>query len=223
MFPPIQTDIDAKVREIRQINAGGDPAVSEQAGRVTAMVRAVQGAEGAFIARILPTALAQAPHLTVVQQPVVALPERALALADQPLPDVHMEYTGDGRRRRLDQLVLNHDVGSIEFTECKRGWRAIGADHRRTRLRDDRALRLIALSYAWHQFRMLPTHGTTRIVSYYGRTGLPEGITIRAHELDEHYNVNVHAVIEEHLRYFRQALDQAIPGLTGYGRRPDNV
>lgn len=218
MFPPIQHDIDAKVQEISQLTGGGDPAVSRHAGRTTAMVRAVQGAEGAFIARIIPSVLAQAPHLTVVQQPVVALPERALALADQPrLPDMHMEYTGDGRQRRLDQLVLNHDVGSIEFTECKRGWKAIGADHRRTRLRDDRALRLIALSYAWHRFRMLPTHAATRIVSYYGRTGLPENLTIRAHELDDHYGVNVHAVIEEHLRYFRRALDQAVPGLTGCG------
>lgn len=219
MFSQIQKDMDTKVRAICEITSGRDPAVSDEAGKTAAMVRAIQSAEGEFIARIIPSTLAHAPHLTVVEQPVIALPERALDQADHSVPDVQMEYTGKGRQRRLDQVVLHHDIGAIEFTECKRGWRSIGADHKRTRLRDDRALRLIGLSYAWHKFRMLAVDSRTRVVSFYGQTGLPENMTIRAQDLDEYYRVNVRQVVEEHLAYFRLALDTAVPGLTGAADR----
>ena len=115
----------------------------------------------------------------------------------------------------MDQMVFHHRTGTLEFDECKRGLRPIGADHKRTRLRDDRALRMVGLSYAEERFRMVAATCTTRVISYYGCTGLPENMTLRAAELDTHFEWPVRADVEEHLRYFRIRLNAVVPGLTG--------
>jgi len=214
MTDKLKREIDAKVRYIKNLQPGGDPALSDHASLIASTVRVIQAAEGWLIAKTLPETLAIAPHLTVVAQPKVALPERALELADTPDTTLNLEYTGEGRVRHVDQLVLDHDTGAIEFTECKRGFKPIGADHRRTRMRDDIALQFIGRSYAWHRFRTVATTAVTRTVSYYGNTGLPDWMTINAYGLDEHYRYPVQAAIEGNLAYFRAALEREIPGLT---------
>lgn len=215
MIEEIREDIDQKVAAIARMNGSRDPALSDWASRIVSSARAVQGFEGQLIAWTIPAILSRAPHLTVVGQSGVYLPERALMRADhREQPPIHMQYTGEGRLRRLDQMVFHHLTGTLEFDECKRGLQPIGADHKRTRLRDDRALRMVGLSYAQERFRMVAATCTTRVISYYGRTGLPEDMTLRAGELDQHFGWPVRAAVEEHLRYFRARLDAVMPGLT---------
>lgn len=215
MVPQIQTHIDAKIAELAQMSDTGDPALAKWPSQIAALVRSVQSYEGSIIAQTIPATLALAPHLTVISQPRLALPERALRQADQEGPLIHMEYDGSGRERKLDQIVVDHETGIVEIAEVKRGWRPIGADHRRNRLRDDAALRMLGLSYARRRLRFVGTECTTCVLSYYGRSGLPEHLTVRASELDAHNRWPIRRTVEEHLFYFRFHLDWAVPGLTG--------
>lgn len=216
MFEDVRQEIDRKVEAVARMPAGQDPALAPWANQVAALVRGLQAFEGHLIARVLPAALHDAPHLHVVAQPRVVLPQRALEAVAQGVDDVALEYTDDdGPVRRLDLVVFHCRTGVIEFVECKRGTAGIGRDHQRARLRDDAALELIGRDYARTQFRQLATAARAVTLSYYGATGLPEHRTLRAAELNNHYEWNVREVVETHLRYFRARLDAEIPGLTG--------
>lgn len=215
MSPDFRPEIDRKVIKIAGTRPNPDPAVGPWAAYVTAVVRAAQCYEGNLIARVVPAALAAAPHLNVATQVRVTLPQRVLEAVEQGVTDIGFEYAGDGPTRKLDCVVCDARNGRIEFVECKRGLHQIGADHQRARQRDDRALELIGRSYARSVFRMVATSAHALTLSYYGNTGLPEHQTLRAAELDDHYGWPVQEVVDKRLAHFRRQLNLAVPGLTG--------
>ena len=208
--------MDRKVNELRNPTPNPDPAIAPWAQQVTTAVRRAQAFEGVLIAHAIPAVLARAPHLNVVAQPRICLPQRALEAIAEGVEDIALEYTEDGSaHRRLDFAVFDARSGALEFVECKRGLHQIGADHQRARLNDDAVLELIGRSYARKKFRQIATDCRCVTVSYYGNTGLPENRTVRASELDAHYGWPVRNQVEKTLTRFRTRLDQAIPGLTG--------
>lgn len=217
MIPEIEARIDQKLCELQDVAPSNDPALAPWADQLATVVRRVQAFEGWLIAGTIPAVLADAPHLSVIPQPRVALPRRAVERAELGAPPLQIEYDGSGRGRRLDLLVFDHRNGVVELAEIKRGCQPIGADHRRNRLRDDAALRMVGVSYVEQRLRVRCLGCQSRVLSYYGRTGLPEDLTLRASELDAHYGWPVQAAVEAHLNFFRHHLDWAIPGLTGQG------
>lgn len=215
MIDAIRHEIDAKIARLGRTTASPDPALADWANRVTALARSVQAFEGALIARTIPAALQPAEHLHVVAQARLTLPRRALEAVEQD-QRIALEYTdATGPTRQVDLVVFHCRTGRLEFLECKRGTKPIGRDHRRARLRDDAALELVGRSYVRKQFRQIATDCHCLTVSYYGNTGLPEDKTIRADDLDEHFDWNVRDTVEEHLSYFRARLDTVFPGVTG--------
>ena len=216
MFPQVRSAIDRKVADLAQVQPNPDPAIAPWARQVASVVRGIQAFEGGVIAQVIPLTLSSAPHLNVVAQPKVNLPQRALESVEQGVQDVAFEYTeGSGPDRQMDYVCFDARNGLIQFVECKRGRHQIGADHQRARLKDDAVLELVGRSYARKKFRQIASGCQCLTVSYYGNTGLPENRTVRASELDEHYGWPVREQVEAHLHYFRIRLNEAIPGVTG--------
>ena len=215
MINEIRQEIDAKVERLARTPANPDPALAGWANRLTFLARSLQAYEGHLLSRVVPAALQAAPHLQVVAQPRLTIPQRALEAVERG-EEIALEYSeNDGPTRQLDLIVFHCRSGIIEFLECKRGSQPIGRDHQRSRLRDDAALQLIGRSYAREQLSQLATECRCVTLSYYGQTGLPEYKTLRAAQLDRHFGWNVRAPVEQHLSYFRARLDAEIPGLTG--------
>ncbi|MBK1671418.1 hypothetical protein CKO28_25795 [Rhodovibrio sodomensis] len=215
MLADVKASIDRKVTDLARAQPNPDPAIAPWARQVASVVRGIQAAEGNVLAQVIPAVLSSAPHLNVVAQPRVTLPQHAVEAVEQGVTDTAFEYTEEGAKRQLDFVCIDARTGLVQFVECKRGRHQIGADHQRARLKDDAVLELVGRSYARKQFRQIASGCRCLTISWYGKTGMPEDRTLRASELDEYYGWPVRKHVEEHLKYFRTRLDRAIPGVTG--------
>ena len=220
MIPEVQNLADARCNRWMEKRYTGDPALSDFAAKVSASVRAFHAGDAAVLAHSIVAELNAAPHLTVIGECPVNLPEQAFQLVahGQAPTGAHMPYTGDGRRRVIDLVVYDHRTGTIRFYEIKRGTDVLGADQRRQRLFDDAVLRMVGVDYARRVLARPATAADAGVISYYGRSGLPAGDTLMGADLDDAFGWPVQRVVEEHLAYFRQICERAMPGFTAEAR-----
>jgi hypothetical protein len=125
----------------------------------------------------------------------------------------HLTYDPDTAARTIDVdlIVVDTRIGSVTAYEIKRGFGPVDAGKRRQTLRDGFAVAAHLSDYA--QRRGHPVlRSDFKVLSIYGRTGLPSEVTINGAQLDEHFAHGVSAPMWQSERYLRNCLRAMLDG-----------
>lgn len=188
------------------------------AATLAAQVQAAENAEGSVIAHSLAEALSQRTRLQVRQDVHVPLSRETLILAaaaNGTDPNAELRCLDNGTRSQVDVLTYDPWYQEVTCYEVKRGSAPIGANHRRLRELEHLALRITGGSFVEQLIGEPVVELSTRVISFYGRTGFDSEVTVTGGELDRYFGVPVCSEISTHVAFFRYQLDRLIPGLTG--------
>ena len=207
-----------KARRIAGKKAPRRIGYTDAAATLAGQLQAAENAEGAVIAESVAAALTQRTRLHVSQNVIVPISRETLILAaaaNGGEPESQLRNVNNGTRCQVDLLTYDPWFREVNFFEVKRGTAPIGANHRRVRLLEHVALAITGAAFVEESLGE-PVHDvSTRVISYYGRSGFDSAITITAAELDTVFGTTVRAEVDAHLAFFRYRLDCRIPGLTG--------
>ena len=211
-----------KAREIANVDGNARKGFTGPAAELGRMLHMAEAFEGNLLVDVMATHLDQLSGYTARRRVRVPLHRDALLLAiagTDDVPESELRHIPTGRSTSID-LLLHWPDGHVTTYEIKRGADAIGRDHLRQRLDNMRALRLVGRDMARSLLNTPVESFSQYVISYYGASNFPAEMTIPGPELDAHFGVDLIAVIEAHLQFFRYRLDLAVPGLTGDARAP---
>lgn len=194
-----------------------DPAVGEALSRVVSVVGSLIKKDGFIIQHAIERALRDSEHLEVWQEPRFQISAAADQIASEARTETCLEtdlpYGRDTTRHiSCDLVVLDRRSELISVYDVKRGHGAIDSVKRRQILRDVLCARMLLKSYS-RQLGHDVTSADAKIISIYGRTGLPDEITVRGDQLDRHFRANIERPVFATAAHFRQELARILPDL----------
>lgn len=130
----------------------------------------------------------------------------ACRLADLPYDAATADRTVD-----VDLIVYNTTDQSITAYEIKRGHGSVDSGKRRQTLRDGYAVAAHLRDFARRRgYRVL--RSDFKVVSIYGRTGLPVDVTINGDRIDAHFGSAVSGPLWQSERYLRRCVRAMLDG-----------
>jgi hypothetical protein len=196
-----------------------DPLIGKDLSRALSCIGSVVKRHGTLIELGIAGALVAGERFIVLPNVAIPLTKAALQLLDAKNTDetlskikLSADSEADGIVN-VDLVVVDPEAGWAGAYEIKRGNGATEHGKRRPIIRRLRAVRLVLASFV-DQLGYGPIKtATSAVIDYYGASGFDAHFTITRHQIDEHFDVPVVAMVDAMTKAARDALEVELPAL----------
>ena len=196
-----------------------DPLIGKDLSRALSCIGSVVKRHGTLIELGVAGALVASDRFIVLPNVAIPLTKAALQLLDAKNTDetlskikLSADSEADGIVN-VDLVVVDPEAGWAGAYEIKRGNGATEHGKRRPIMRRLRAVRLVLASFV-DQLGYGPIKtATSAVIDYYGASGFDPHFTITRHQIDEHFDVPVVAMVDAMTKAARDALEVELPAL----------
>lgn len=192
-----------------------DPSLDEQTSRIVSVFSSLSRKDGFILQHAVERALLLAPQLHVWQEPEFEISHAADHLAKEDNVETclrtELPYGLNAIRRiSRDLIVVNPETRKAGSYDVKRGVGAVDCGKRRQLICDTLGTQMLLKDYVrGHGYEV--DRAEARVISVYGRTGLPADITIRGDQLNEHFGAEIEAPVREAAHMFRARIADLLP------------
>jgi hypothetical protein len=185
--------------------------------RLISTVNSLTRKDGFVLQHAVERALLLAPHLVVWQEPEFEISHAADQLAvEDNVPTclrTELPYGLNTIRRISRDLVVVNPVDRVAGSyDVKRGGGGVDCGKRRQLICDTLATHMLLKDYVrGHGYEV--DRAEARVISIYGRTGLPADITIRGDQLNAHFQAEIEAPVRAAADEFRARIADILPHL----------
>jgi hypothetical protein len=198
--------VDETIEKLGSAHFREDPIGGRKYSRATSIISSAYKRHGAILDRALLERLKDCARLRVWAEDDFKLSHdslREVRIAERvgPLLRTRLPYGDRERSIRVDILVYDEEIGSLNTYNVKRGNGAYDGGKRR--IIQDELLRTHMLLEDYGRTIGLSVRAIhAHIVFYYGLMSLPSPLAISGDELDDHFRFPVREAIEQVNRYF---------------------
>lgn len=192
-----------------------DPLLPNVTSRWISAMGSIQRRHGPEITDLMADTLAEINGLDVFVEPDIGITREALKLAETGDVEVCRQARcrpDDGivRYVRLDVVALDHRSQTARALEVKRGVGNVDAGKRRTTIRD--GLAVLAMMHDFAARNGLPdAEPDFQVVSVYGRSGFPRGLSVGGDQLDLYLDASVSGEVWRLERALRAEIERRGP------------
>lgn len=209
--------IDGFIADTLAANFRADPSLDPATSRLISAFNSLTRKDGYVLQHAVERALRIADHLEVWQEPEFEISYAADQLATEDNLETclrtELPYGLNSIRHiSRDLIVVNPIDRMVGSYDVKRGGGAADCGKKRQLIRDTLATQMLLRDYIRRNGYEVD-RAEARVISVYGRTGLPADITIRGDQLNQHFGAEIEGSVREVADMFRQRIAGILPQL----------
>jgi hypothetical protein len=201
-LPRTEEEVRKTIAALEATKFAADPLVDPTASRTASIVSSAYKRHGFILERALLEKLEQSPRFQVWEDRAFSVPQGADHVVagsignPTSLIGAEFPYGGPGRTIQVDLLVFDKQLKKLSAYEVKRGTGLHDSGKRRSILRDLLCTQLLLRSYGATKHIRART-AESKILFYYGKRSIEPPFSLVREELDDHFEFEVVADIEE--------------------------
>jgi hypothetical protein len=214
----LKPTIEETIKKLNEKKFKPDPIGGEHFSRIVSLMSSAYKRHGFIIEKAILESLKQRQELIAWDTYNFHVSKVADHLVDEAINNPEklvgatVPYSEPADRKlQIDTLVYSKKTKTLKCYEIKRGNGLHDAGKRRSILRDAMCAQVLLKSYG-EQKELEVTGTASHVIFYYGACSLPKPFSLTASELNEHFNYDIQADIEEVNHYFKERLYQLISG-----------
>lgn len=210
-LPRTVDEVRKTIAALEAARFAADPLIDPVASRTASIVSSAYKRHGFILERALLERLAQNPRFTVWEDRAFLVPQGADHVVagsignPTSLIGAEFPYGAPGRTIQVDLVVFDKQLKRLSAYEVKRGTGLHDSGKRRSILRDLLCTQLLLRSYGLTREAKAKT-AESKIIFYYGKRSIEPPFSLVREDLDEHFQFDVVAAIEEINAMYREEL-----------------